>query len=30
MDNLIDHHGLRVAQALSRFIEDEAMLTAQP
>jgi malate synthase len=25
MDNLIDHHGLRVAQALSRFIEDEAM-----
>lgn len=25
MDNPIDHHGLRVAQALSRFIEDEAM-----
>jgi malate synthase len=25
MDNPIDHHGLRVAPALSRFIEDEAM-----
>lgn len=25
MNNLTDHHGLRVAAALSRFIEDEAM-----
>ena len=25
MDNLIDHHGLRVAPALNRFIEDEAI-----